>query len=246
MHEITLTRRDKAKGFANTPFMVRVNSSERKMHNGQKIIVLETVPATVKVFFNDMLIWEGTAKPGNRGIVALDVGISERTAAKLKLPPPVAREEKVELPHADTPYLSAKGALIRRVMDENERLKKNSAIAFYFSGLCTLISAGGIISSNDLATIVGGMGAIISIWAGILVRRQIPPACRKCNAPTARRTNSNEQLKAVRSIQRVIRNQTTNENEQRTVTVSDIDVVEQWECVACEHVWTSRYTYTRE
>jgi hypothetical protein len=131
-------------------------------------------------------------------------------------------------------------------MDENERLKKNSTIAFYFSGLCILISAGGIIISNDLATIVGGMGAIISIWAGILVRRQIPPACSKCNAPTARCTNSKEQLKAVRSIQRVIRNQTTNENEQRTVTVSDIDVVEQWECVTCEHVWTSRYTYTRE
>ncbi|HFQ8052849.1 TPA: hypothetical protein ACHTCR_004725 [Pseudomonas putida] len=246
MHEITLTRRDTAKGFANTPIIVSVNSSQRRIHNGQTIVLLEAVPASVKVYLNDILIWEGSAKPGNRGIVSLNVGISEKTATRLGLEAPVARPRSNEVSAQDSISLSPRAARIKKVIDENHRHKRNAKAAFIAGFISILVAIGGVIGASDLFIIIGSIAAVIFIWAGINHRSAIPAVCSKCNAPTAKRIDYSEQVNGVRSVQRIIRNQTTNQNEQRTVTVSDIDVVEKWICVTCDHAWTHRYSYSRE
>jgi hypothetical protein len=250
MQEITLSRRDTAKRFANDPVVVRVNSSERNLNNGQKIVVLEDVPAVVRLFKDNVQIWEGYAKPSNDGSVSVTVGISERMAEKHGLIP-AARPRATPTKEALTsPPLSANSAQIKKVMDANAVwVSGNKRIAlncYIFSVLPALLGLIGLGDSSLTWSTICLVIFIACIGVGLYFNSLRPATCSKCGAPTLTRTSYDETFMGVRSVQRIIRNQVTNENEQRTITVSDINVTEKWLCVTCNHTSTHRYAYVSE
>lgn len=250
MQEITLSRRDTAKRFANDPIVVYVNSSERKLRNGQKIIVLEAIPAVVRLFKDGVQIWEGHAKPSNDGSINITVGVSERMAEKYGLIPAAQQAEARSEEAAASPSLSAHGAQIKKVMDANAAwVSGNKRIAlncYIFSVLPALLGLIGLGDSSLTWSTICLVIFIACIGIGLYFSSLRPASCTKCGAPTLTRTSYNETFMGARSVQRIIRNQVTNENEQRTITVSDIKVTEKWLCVSCNHVSTHTYSYVSE
>lgn len=250
MREITLSRRDTAKRFANDLVVVRVNASERHLRNGQKIIVLEDVPAVVRLFKDDVQVWEGHAKPSNDGSVSVTVGISERMAEKHGLVPSTGIRAAAPEEEPSVPPLSAKGAQIKKVMDANTAwVSGNKRIAlncYIFSTLPALLGLIGLGDSSLTWSTICLVIFIACIGVGLYFASLRPATCSRCGAPTLTRTSYDEKFMGARSVQRIIRNQVTNENEQRTITVSDINVTEKWLCVTCNHTSTHKYAYVSE
>lgn len=250
MREIKLSRRDTAKRFANDLVVVRVNSSERKLRNGQKIIVLENIPAVVRLFKDDVQIWEGHAKPSNDGSISVTVGISERMAEQHGLVPNAGIRATVPKKEPSAPPLSANCAQIKKVMDANAAwVSGNKRIAlncYIFSTLPALLGLIGLGDSSLTWSAICLVIFIACIGVGLYFASLRPAACSKCGAPTLTRTSYDEKFMGARSVQRIIRNQVTNENEQRTITVSDINVTEKWLCVTCNHTSTHKYSYVSE
>jgi hypothetical protein len=82
------------------------------------------------------------------------------------------------------------------------------------------------------------VSAIFAIYYGNLR----PASCPKCRSTAARRYDKDQRVTGVRSVQKIVQNHVTKQEEQRTVTVSDVDVTEYWDCLSCQHKWTKRFS----
>jgi hypothetical protein len=248
MREITIIRKDTLPGFEDDHVKVHVNFTSRKLRNGQSLLLLGELPADVQIFCRDTQIWEGQVGAESDESATVYAGIN-RAIAEREGWIATAQTPTAPLPTAATkaPKLSARAIRIQEVMEQKARwMESNKAGGYYcfvFSVIPLILAICALVQHSGFWVLVCALICLALIGCGFYLLSLQPSQCAKCNAPTLTRTSYKENLAGVRSEQRRIRNQVTNEDEQRTVTVSDINVVEKWLCVTCDHEWTYRHSY---
>jgi hypothetical protein len=242
MREIKIVRTDRVSGFEEDIVDVHINGNKRKIRDGQTLVVLEKFPADVQIFARSKSTWEGRVIAKKDGSATVYAGITQAV---------VDRNGWGAVSNTpDGPALSGRAARIQEVMDSNAQWmaeKQVTAYVCYGISVLALVFVVWALSRGGGGWAVGWLVASIAVSVyGIVLQGKQPGQCAKCNAPTLTRTGSKERFMGVRSEQRIIRNQVTNENEQRTVTVSDMEVIEDWLCVTCDHSWTYKRYYVSE
>ncbi|HEX8590631.1 hypothetical protein [Pseudomonas sp.] len=251
MHEIKIIRTDRVLGFDDDIVEVHVNDTKRKIRNGESLVVLEEIPADVQIFARGKQTWEGTVLAKKDGSATVYASITEAIAAREGWTD--TKKTPVQLVKPDQPVgpvLSARAVRIKAVMDSNASwMKENKQIAYTcygFSVIPAILAVCALAQRSPGWAFICGIVFVAAILLGVCAYFRQPGKCPKCEAPTLTRTDYNESFMGTRSVQRVIRNQVTNQDEQRTVTVSDIQVIEDWLCVTCDHAWKYKHSYVSE
>jgi hypothetical protein len=242
MHEIKIVRSDNLKGFQDDIADVYVNSTKRNLRNGETLVVLESLPANVRVVIRGVQTWEGQVEAKPDGSATVYAGLTQAIVDRAGW-----ASDRTE---ARQPKLSAEAKRIQEVMSSNEKWMADNKTFSYqcyaFSLLPLSLTICAIVKQGTVWAIICGIAFLACLIFGQHVGSLRPAHCAKCNAPTLTRTNYDERFMGARSVQRVIRNQVTNQDEQRTATVSDIEVIEKWLCVTCNHTWTHKHSYVSE
>lgn len=245
MQEITLQRKDSISGFENETLVVHVNGTQRRLKNGQTVVLIEELPASVQIFLGSVQTFEGHINARANGPSKMSVGITPKIAEKARLSSNAEKKHEMPKPAG----LSAQGERIKQVMDTNARwMTVNKLVgitAFFTAAIFAVI---GLIAMSQptpgFAWLWGGIAVCCTAFGLFAIDRR-PACCSQCGAPTLTCTNREEQFMGARSEQRIVINRTNHREEQITVTVSDMDVTEKWVCVSCNHGWSHKYSYTK-
>lgn len=240
MPNVRVSRKDTFPGFEDRLLAVEINGYPECMSNGESTSIKTKRPVQAVVLLAGKKVWSGEIKPTPNGKFSLHIGVTEDYARMAGLIENKICDDVVDQDNIK----AAESPAAQRAMKKAEYWRLfNKLRTFSFFGAAIILGVLGQaeIHKDKGAAILYIAAAVFSGIFAVYYGNLRPASCPKCSSTAARRYNRVQKLIGVRSVQKIVQNHVTKQEEQRTVTVSDVDVTEFWDCLSCQHKWTKSY-----